>query len=229
MGLYDDYATRDEALAALGSALAERDGRWRLVDAERDEERERLEAARSEARRARRQSEELKARLDRTERERDDAVARLERAGATNDAGAPNRRAEEARTRIAALEAELAPLREENARYKEREARREIEKQLVDAARRLDCCETAMRDVKRLAPMFRLNEEGLAVAEDSRLAADVLRDEIALAPHWLNRSRGADASPGSERDAYDAAGRFQDAMRRGDFADVVRFAPRVAR
>lgn len=243
MSIFDEYKTREELLRAVeGAITAQEDGAggssWRLADEEHDALRRRVETADRGAARERRRREELEERLAKADRERADVDAELERLRALNAAapaddadlrGAVRRYAEQAavsRNKLAALEAQLAPLREENARYKERETRAAIEAQLVDAARKLDCCETAMRDVRRLAANFRLNEEGLAVADDSRSAADVLRDEIALSPHWLNRSRGGAASPGAEPGGYGDRDRFLDALGRGDFADAIRFAPR---
>ena len=242
MGIYDEYRSRDELLTALESAIKERRDEsgaavWRLTDEERDALARRCETASRQAERQRRRGDELEERLAKAERDRAATAAELERlrtsgTGASGDdvQATLRRYAEQTRasqSKAAALEAELAPLREENARYKERETRRAIESQLVDAARKLDCCETALRDVKRLAPMFRLNDDGLAVAEDARVVEEVLRDEIALSPHWLNRSQGGAASPGSERDAYSDRERFQAAIARGDFADAIRCAPRT--
>lgn len=241
MGLFDEYRSREELMTALESAITERrdeSGRavWRLADEERDALARRYETANRQAERQRRRGDELEERLAKTERDRAATAAELERlrtvgsGAAGEDVQATLKRyAEQAsasQSKAAALEAELAPLREENARYKERETRRAIETQLVDAARKLDCCETALRDVKRLAPMFRLNDDGLAVTEDARVASEVLRDEIALSPHWLNRSRGGGAAPGAERVAYSSREQFQEAVSRGDFGAAIRFAPR---
>lgn len=239
MGVFDEFGSREELLSAVESAIRQSDdgaggATWRLVDDERDALKRRCESATRGLEHARRRGEELEARLARADQERAAVAAELERVrneerGPEDVQAALKRYAQQAsasQSKVAALEAQLAPLREENARYKEREARMAIESQLVDAARRLDCCETAMRDVKRLAPMFRLNEDGLAVTEDSKLVSEVLREELALSPHWLNRSRGGAADPGSERDAFGSRERFQEALERGDFADVIRYAPR---
>ena len=117
-------------------------------------------------------------------------------------------------------------------RFKEREERAAVESQLVDAARKLNCCESALRDVKRLAPLFKLNDEGVALSEDAKLVSEVLQEEIALSPHWLKRSQGGDAEPGelpAPRAADDA--RFRDALADPDvpFADLLRLAPRLDR
>lgn len=240
MGIFDEYSSREELLSAVESAISQRDDGergavWRLVDDERDALKRRCETATRGLERARKRGDELESKLAQADQERATIAAELERlrnaARSPEDVQATlNRYAQQAsasQSKVAALEAQLAPLREENARYKERETRREIERQLVEAARRLDCCETAMRDVKRLAPMFRVNEDGIAVTEDAKLVSEVLREELALSPHWLNRSRGGAADPGSERDAFGARERFQNALERGDFDDVVRYAPRA--
>ena len=91
----------------------------------------------------------------------------------------------------------------------------------------MDCCETALRDVRRLADALRLDETGRAVDRDSRSVEDVLREEIALSPHWLKRSRGVEASPGVDSPSHGSRERFLDAMKRGDFADALRYAPKT--
>ena len=174
--------------------------------------------------------EEAEAQLRDAQESRDATAAELARLREERGAGAGGI-AEESRRRyaeqIAALEAQLAPLKEENARYKERETRAAIEAQLVDAARKMDCCETALRDVRRLADALRLDETGRAVDRESRSVEDVLREEIALSPHWLKRSRGVDASPGVDSPSQGSRERFLDAMKRGDFADALRYAPKT--
>lgn len=56
-------------------------------------------------------------------------------------------------------------------------SRRRIETELVENAAKLNCCETAMRDVKRLAPMFHLNDAGVAVTDDGKLVVEVLQED----------------------------------------------------
>ncbi len=130
--------------------------------------------------------------------------------------------------KLETLEAELEPLRAENAAYKAREIQSQIESQLVSAARKLGCCETALRDVKRLAPMFKLGEDGLARTEDSRLAEEALADEVKLSPHWLKRSQGVAATSGNlDPNGYADSERFRAALERDDFAEALRYAPRT--
>ncbi len=129
--------------------------------------------------------------------------------------------------KVAALEAEIKPLREEIAIRKERENRATVEAQIVDAARKLDCCESALRDAKRLAPMFKLDDAGVASTRDGRSVEDALKEELALSPHWLNRSKGAAASAGTVDDVGTTSReRFQRALEGTNFADVLNFAPR---
>lgn len=235
MDVYDDYATREELMRALEGAITRRDAGngsfvWRFDATTRDAMTRRYESASQSAAQERRRREEAEAQLRDAQESRDATAAELARLREERGAGAGGI-AEESRRRyaeqIAALEAQLAPLKEENARYKERETRAAIEAQLVDAARKMDCCETALRDVRRLADALRLDETGRAVDRDSRSVEDVLREEIALSPHWLKRSRGVDASPGVDSPSHGSRERFLDAMKRGDFADALRYAPKT--
>ena len=57
--------------------------------------------------------------------------------------------------------------------------------------------------------------------------SEALRDEIALSPHWLNRSQGSSANAGAPLErGYGDLARFQEALRGTDFAAVIRSAPR---
>lgn len=129
-----------------------------------------------------------------------------------------------AKDRITALEKELEPLREQNAQFKAREIREKIENELVSNAVKMNCCETALRDVKRLAPMFHLNDAGVAVTDDGKLVVEILQDEIEKSPHWLKRSQSANASPSSVGVSSEA--RFREALKGKSFADVISNAPR---
>ena len=81
--------------------------------------------------------------------------------------------------------------------------------------------------MKRLAPIFQLNAAGVAQTQDNRGVADVLEEELAQSPHWLNRSQGAAASSGSLGvGAYGDRERFQQALEGTSFADVLSCAPR---
>lgn len=129
-----------------------------------------------------------------------------------------------AKDRISALEKELEPLREQNAQFKAREIREKIENELVSNAVKMNCCETALRDVKRLAPMFHLNDAGVAVTDDGKLVVEILQDEIEKSPHWLKRSQSANASPSAVGVSTEA--RFREALKGKSFADVISNAPR---
>ena len=241
--IFDDYSDRAELLRALDDSIAELDSddgakRFRFANADADALRAKYELATRAAEREARKLRELQERLDASERRAAASDAELER---LRENSRPNDESRDAlrryrdetaaaRARTAALEAELAPLRAENERYKAAERRRAIEEQLVAEARKLDCCESALRDVRRLAPIFALNDDGVAVSEDNRLVSEVLRDEIALSPHWLNRSSGAAASSGANAPTrYDDRALFQEALRSpdADFAELVRRAPRT--
>lgn len=130
-----------------------------------------------------------------------------------------------AKERIQALEKELQPLREQNAAFKAREIREKIENELVTNAIKMNCCETALRDVKRLAPMFKLNDAGVATTDDGKLVVEVLQEEIEKSPHWLKRSQSANASPSAAGMSSEA--KFREALKGKSFIDVLENAPRM--
>ena len=242
MNLNEEYDDRDALLRALDSNILETKGedgatRFRWNDPERAAMKRKLDLAARDVERERNRRAQLESALADSERERRRDADELERLRATSGAepDAAKRwmdQATAARAKAAALEAQLEPLRAQLQRFKEREERAAVESQLVDAARKLNCCESALRDVKRLAPLFKLNDEGVALSEDAKLVSEVLQEEIALSPHWLKRSQGGDAEPGelpAPRAADDA--RFRDALADPDvpFADLLRLAPRLDR
>ncbi|MBQ9370663.1 MAG: hypothetical protein IJU03_00555 [Thermoguttaceae bacterium] len=226
MNIYEEFDDRDALITAIVGEIQEsrdENGRttYRLANREAEELRARNATATRNAERAEKRCKELERRLETTTRERDESRAKdAARRSASLDGAA--------RERIAELEAALAPLKEENAKLKAREARREIEAQLVETARKLNCCETALRDVRRLAPMCALGEDGRARTEDERTVEELLREEIALSPHWLNRSQGSAARSNGGADGPNAKERFHAALERddADFNELIRYAPR---
>jgi len=242
MNAYDEYESREALMRAVESQITQtssEDGKtvYRLSNNELDTMRAKYDAATktvdSESKRRR----EIETRLNELTQERAETLAELERAKA--DAASPNElrealrrsveQASASKTRVAALEAELQPLREENEAYKKRETRAKIETQLVDAARKMNCCESALRDVRRLAPLFRLNDAGVAITEEGKLVVETLQEELALSPHWLARSQGGSASSGRIDAPFDSREKFLEAMKSNDFAAVLRNAPRETR
>ncbi len=241
MNLFDEFTDRSELLRAIESEIIEApnaDGvtAYRIANREADALKAKCEAANRAAAREEKKRRELELKLDETLRKNAENDLTLERlraeSGKSRDTDDALRRyvdlTNAARARAAQLEAEIIPLREENARYKERETRREIERQLVEAAKKMDCCESALRDVRRLAPQFALNDDGLAVTEDSKLVAEVLAEEIALSPHWLNRSQGGMANPGALADPIAARDFFRATLddENANFDDVLNAAPK---
>ena len=238
--IFNAYASREELAEALDAAIeqtTDESGKsvFRLQNRAADEYLAQRDAAEQKAASEIRRREELEKKLHALVDERAEVDAELERLRA--DAVEPGElraairryadQASASRARAAALEAEIKPLREENAAYKERETRAAIEAQLVDAARKLNCCETALRDVKRLASAFKLNDDGVAQTQDMRSVEETLKEELALSPHWLNRSQGAAASAGSaDANANANRERFQRALEGTNFADVLNYAPR---
>ena len=236
--IFEEHASREELLRAAEQAITETTGAdggatYRIADPERDAWKSRLETESRNAARELKLRQDAEAKLARYEAERETQHAELERLRAAAPADLREtlkRYAEQSassKAKIEALEAELAPLREENAAYRERETRAKIEAQLVDAARKLNCRESALRDVKRLAPMFKLDAAGFASTEDAKTAEEVLREEIALSPHWLDRSQGGAADAGLDAQVATSRERFAQALRGNDFAEALRHAPRT--
>ncbi|MBQ9873734.1 MAG: hypothetical protein IJM30_04670 [Thermoguttaceae bacterium] len=238
--IYDGLPSREELLRALETRIERTtgsDGRelYRLRDREGDELRAKIEAATQTAAAETERRRDLQSRLDAANKERESYLVELEKlraeAASPSDARAELRkyveRATASQAKIVALEAELKPLREEVQSHRERETRAKIEAQIDDAARKLRCRETALRDARRLAPMFRLNEAGIATTDDSRLVSEVLREEIERCPHWLEPSQGADASAGRiDAGRLDRDALFRQALESGDFAEAIKYAPR---
>lgn len=240
MNAFDEYSSREELLRAAQESIGETigpDGKrvFQLRDDNIDALRTKYENAVRELAQEKRMRAEAERRSQDFAAKHADETAELERLRA--ETAAPNELREtlrrymaqsnESRAKLTALEAELQPLREENAAYKAKETRAAIEAQLVEQARKLNCCESAMRDVKRLASEFRLDAAGNAVGLDSRSVEETLRAELQFSPHWLNRSQGAEATGnGSGTNARNDRELFAKALRENDFIEALKHAPR---
>lgn len=121
MDVYDDYATREELISALEGAITRRDDGnggvvWRFDAAARDAMARRCESASQSAAQERRSREEAEAQLRDARQSYDATAAELARLREERGASAGGV-AEESRRRyaeqIAALEAQLAPLKED--------------------------------------------------------------------------------------------------------------------
>ena len=238
MNIYDQYKTREELLDALDSQIvAQRNSDGETTFSLRDSQLQKLRAQVQDALRRRDDAEarreEIEKKLEETTRRRqevDEQIAQLRaQTESPNDMRDALRRYMEqdavSRAKIAELEARIKPLKDENDAFRARETTRTIERQLVDAAKKLNCCSTAMRDVKRLAPMFHLNEAGIALTDENKLVAEVLQEELEQSPHWLDRSQGAQASAGLA-DPIGSQERFERALNGDNFYEVLRNAPR---
>lgn len=236
MGIFDGYETKEELLREVEALIAEdtnADGAtvYRLPNKPADALRAKFEAEVKNAKSQREKKQEAEARLAELTQAREKDLLELEelrKANPRETRTALQRYVEQTaqyKSEIEALRNELDPLRKQNAEYREREVRAQIESELVDNALKMNCCETALRDVKRLAPMFRLNEAGVATTEDGRLVVEVLQDEIEKSPHWLKRSQSAAASP-SVGSGGSMESRFREALKGNSFAEVIGNAPR---
>lgn len=238
MSVYEGYASREEAMNAIAAELAvekDADGKetFRLPNREADSLREKLKAETANAQAQVKKRQELQTKYDELSKERERELIELNelrRSNPTDLRETLQKYVDEtsaSRTKIAELEAELEPLKKENLAFRERQEREKIEEALVAAARKRDCCETALRDVKRLAALFRVNPDaGIPQTSEGKLVAEVVDEEIAASPHWLKRSQGGGSAPGVGVGNENRAQRQREAMKAGNFADVLRHSPR---
>lgn len=235
MSIFDSYEDKESLLRDISAEITEETtadgGRvYRLINHPADAYKAKYDAEVKNARSQREKKQDLEARLAELTKTREQELVELEelrklnpedvRKSLTNYA----EKAVSAQKKIEALEHELEPLRKQNAEFKAREERARIENELTSNAIKMNCSESALRDVRRLAPMFHLNEAGVATTEDGRLVVEVLQEEIAQSPHWLKRSQTANAAPSSM--AMTSEARFREALRGNSFSDVLSNAPR---
>lgn len=236
MSIYDGYESKEALLKDVELEIDEEttDGGgvvYRLRNKPFETYKAKYEAEVKNAKSQREKKQEAEAKLQELTQQREKDLVELEELRKSNpqDVRATLERyasqKADADARIKALERELEPLRAQNAEFKERETRRRIEQELTTNAVKMNCCETALRDVKRLAPMFHLNDAGVPVTDDGKLVVEVLQDEIEKSPHWLKRSQSANASPNGGYSSSSEA-RFREALRGTSFADVISNAPR---
>lgn len=235
MGIFDSYADKDALLKDIAAEIMESQNDkgetvFKLQNRDADNYRAKYEAEVKNAKSQREKKQEAEAKLAEALAAREKDAVELESLRALNPADLKATlqkyvdQSAEASAKIKSLEKELVPLREKAQEYEARETRQKIEEELVENARKLNCCDTAMRDVKRLAPMFHISESGVIVSNDNRLIPEVLQAEIEQSPHWLKRSQGAGANPGNTPMSNEA--RFQQALKGSDFAEVIAYAPR---
>ena len=82
--------------------------------------------------------------------------------------------------KIKELQAEVEPLREENAAFKAEKTTATIKKALLEEARKRNCRDSALRDVERLAGDFIVDPDTDLIVrkEDQKLVSEVLDEEI---------------------------------------------------
>lgn len=235
MSIFDDYQSKDELLRDLEAAIVESKGEdgtttFRLPNGAAETFRAKYEAEVKNAKGQREKKQEAEAKLAELTALREKELVELHQLREMN----PNDlkttlqkyvdQTAESTAKIKALEKEIGPLREANQAYKARETREKIEAELVANARKMNCCDSAMRDVKRLAPMFRITESGVIMTEDNKLVPEVLQAEIEQSPHWLKRSQSGGVNPGNSPLTSEA--RFREALKGSDFGAVLANAPR---
>ena len=173
MNIFDGYESKEALLRDIESEITEEtndDGAtiFRLQNKVADAFKAKFDAEVKNAKSQREKKQEAEAKLQELTQLREKDLLELEELRKANPKELKTtlqRYVDEttsAKERIQALERELQPLREQNAAFKAREVREKIENELVTNAIKMNCCETALRDVKRLAPMFHLNDAGVA-------------------------------------------------------------------
>lgn len=234
MNIFDEYKSKEDLLRDISAEIIESqtdDGEkvYKLQNRQAETLRAKFDAEVKNAKSQREKKQEAEAKLAEIQAQREKDLVELQQLRELNPADLKTTlekyvsQTAESTARIKALEKELEPLRAANAEYKAKEIRAKIETELVETARKLNCCETAMRDVRRLAPMFHISESGLVVTKDNKIVADVLAEEIEHSPHWLKRSQGAGSSPGGQ---LTSEARFREALKGRDFSAVLANAPR---
>ena len=130
--------------------------------------------------------------------------------------------------KIKELQAEVEPLREENAAFKAEKTTATIKKALLEEARKRNCRDSALRDVERLAGDFIVDPDTDLIVrkKDQKLVSEVLDEEISLSPHWLQPSQGGGANPSPTGNVSNEA-KFRQALKGNDFDAVLANAPRV--
>lgn len=235
MSVFDEYKDRASLLKDLEAEITEAKNAngetvYRLPNRDADNFRAKYEAEVKNAKSQREKKQEAEAKLAEALAAREKDSVELEQLRAMNPADLKATlqkyvdQTAESTAKIKALEKELEPLRASNQEYKERETRQKIETELVDAARKLNCCDSALRDVRRLAPLFHISESGIVISNDNKLVQEVLQEEIKQSPHWLKRSQSGGTNPGSSPLSSEA--KFREALRGNDFTAVLANAPR---
>lgn len=236
MGIFDEYSDRESLLKDVAAEITETkntDGTtvYRLQNRDADTYRAKYDAEVRNARSQREKKQEAEAKLAEITALREKDLLELEQLREMNPADLRATlqkyvdQTAESTAKIKALEKELAPLKAENEEFRAKEVRDKIEAELVKEARRLNCCETAFRDVKRLAPLFHINDAGIVVDKDNKLVPEVLQAEIEFSPHWLKRSQSAGANPGGSPIPSEA--QFREALKGNNFDAVLANAPRT--
>lgn len=235
MNIFDAYQSRESLLKDIEAAIVEEQGEdgatvFRLPNKVAEALKAKYDAEVKNAKSQREKKQDAESRLAELTELRNKELLELEELRKTNPSDLRStlqkyvEETTQARGKIMALEQELKPLRAQNEEFKAKETRRRIEAELVENATKLNCCETAMRDVKRLAPMFHLNDAGVAVTDDGKLVVEVLQEEVEKSPHWLKRSQGGGSRSGTSTGSMES--RFQEALRGSSFHDVIANAPR---
>lgn len=235
MSIFDEYKSKDDLLKDIELEVIETKNTagetvYRLQNKDADTYRAKYDAEVKNAKSQREKKQEAEAKLAELNALREKDLIELQELRAMNPADLKTTlqkyvdQTAESSAKIKALEKELEPLRVQNKEYKAREIRERIESELVTQARKMNCCETALRDVKRLAPLFKIDENGIVITKDNKLVVQVLQEEIEHSPHWLKRSQSGGANPGNGTLSSEA--KFREALKGKDFAAVLANAPR---
>ena len=235
MSIFDEYRSKDDLLKDIALEVIETknddgDTVYRLINKDADTFRAKYDAEVKNAKSQREKKQEAEAKLAELNALREKDLIELKELRAMNPADLKTTlqkyvdQTAESSAKIKALEKELEPLRIANKEYKAREIREKIESELIEQARKMNCCESALRDVKRLAPMFHIDDNGIIVTKDNKLVVQVLQDEIEHSPHWLKRSQSGGANPGNGHLSNEA--KFREALKGNDYSAVLMNAPR---
>ncbi len=237
MGKFSDFASKEELLKAIEAKIVETqndDGEtvYSLLNEDADNYRLKYEAEVKNAQKQRNGKQKAEQELAEAVAEKEELTRQVEELNKLNPSDLKETiqryvsQTSELTRRNKELEAEIGPLREANDAYRRKETTAKIEEALVESAKKMDCCDSALRDVKRLASAFEINEAGLIVSKDNQqLVDEVLEEEIKHSPHWLKRSLSAGTNPPNAGMSNEA--KFREALKGDDFGAVLANAPTI--
>ena len=130
------------------------------------------------------------------------------------------------------LTEEREPLRTKLGDYEKRETTRTIERALEEAATEIGVRKEALRDVRRLASLLKVDSEtGEVSTTDGNVPVrDFVQSEFTASPHWSPTSTGGGSNPGTAPGGkIDTKILREQARKEGDIEAMLGYTPFVER